>query len=116
MIKGVSMLEQILILLGLEDPTTAVQDKVETIMELTKQRLGLMLGQSVIPEDLNYIVVEVTISRYNRIGSEGTSSHTVQGESLTWSDDDFKPFANDIQAWLDAQEDPNTTRGRVRFI
>ncbi len=110
------MLDKILILLGLDNPTEAIQGKVETIMELTEQRLMLMLGQSVVPDALSFVVVEVTIARYNRIGSEGTSSHSVQGESMTWSDSDFKPYKDDIQAWLDSQEDPNTTRGRVRFI
>lgn len=110
------MLEKILLLLGLDDPTEAMQDRVETIMELTEQRLLLLLGQTVIPEALSYIVVEVTISRFNRIGSEGLSSHSVQSENMTWTDDDFKPYLNDIQAWLDAQEDQSTNRGRVRFI
>lgn len=110
------MLEKILILLGLDSPTQAMSDKIETIMELTEQRLGFLLGQTVIPEELSYIVVEVTIARFNRIGSEGVSSHTVQGESLTWSDDDFKPYMDDIQGWLNAQEDVNTTRGRIKFI
>lgn len=110
------MLNKILILLGLDSPTQAMSDKIETIMELTEQRLGFLLGQTVIPTELSYIVVEVTIARFNRIGSEGVSSHTVQGESLTWSDDDFKPYMDDIQEWLNAQEDVNTTRGRIKFI
>lgn len=110
------MLNKILILLGLDSPTQAMSDKIETIMELTEQRLGFLLGQSVIPEELSYIVVEVTIARFNRIGSEGVSSHTVQGESLSWTDDDFKPYMDDIQEWLNAQEDVNTTRGRIKFI
>lgn len=110
------MLDKILILLGLDSPTQAMTDRVETIMELTEQRLAFMLGQSIIPEELSYIVVEVVIARFNRIGSEGLSSHTVQGESLSWTDDDFKPYMDDIQGWLNAQDDVNTTRGRVRFI
>lgn len=110
------MLEKILLLLGLDNPTEAMQDRVETIMELTEQRLMLMLGQTVIPEALSYIVIEVTISRFNRIGSEGLSSHSVQSENMTWTDSDFKPYLNDIQAWLDAQEDQSANRGRVRFI
>lgn len=110
------MLDKILILLGLDSPTQAMTDKIETIMELTEQRLAFLLGQSIIPEELSYIVVEVTIARFNRIGSEGLSSHTVQGESLSWTDDDFKPYMDDIQEWLNAQDDVNTTRGRVRFI
>lgn len=110
------MLEKILILLGLDSPTQAMTDKIETIMELTEQRLGFLLGQTVIPTELSYIVIEVTIARFNRIGSEGVSSHTVQGESLSWTDDDFKPYMDDIQEWLNAQDDVNTTRGRIKFI
>ena len=110
------MLEKILILLGLDSPTQAMTDKIETIMELTEQRLGFLLGQTVIPTELSYIVIEVTIARFNRIGSEGVASHTVQGESLSWTDDDFKPYMDDIQEWLNAQDDVNTTRGRIKFI
>ena len=110
------MLEKILILLGLDSPTQAMTDKIETIMELTEQRLGFLLGQTVIPTELSYIVIEVTIARFNRIGSEGVSSHTVQGESLSWTDDDFKPYMDDIQEWLNAQDNVNTTRGRIKFI
>lgn len=110
------MLDKILLLLGLNEPTQAIQDKVETIMELTEQRLMLMLGQSIVPDELSYIVIEVTIARYNRIGSEGVASHSVSSETMTWTDDDFKPYMSDIQAWLNAQEDPNTIRGKVRFI
>ena len=112
------MLEKILILLGLDSPTQAMTDKLETIIGMTEQRLAFLLGLPVngIPTELSYIVVEVTIARFNRIGSEGVASHTVQGESLTWSDDDFKPYMDDIQEWLNAQEDVNTTRGRIKFI
>lgn len=112
------MLEKILILLGLDSPTQAMTDKLETIIGMTEQRLAFLLGIPVngIPTELSYIVVEVTIARFNRIGSEGVSSHTVQGESLTWTDDDFKPYMDDIQEWLNAQDEVNTTRGRVKFI
>ena len=113
------MLEKILILLGLDNPTQAMTDRIETIIGMTEQRLALMLGlpvNSVLPAELSYIVVEVTIARFNRIGSEGLASHTVQGESLSWSDDDFKPYLDDIQEWLNAQVDVSTTRGRIKFI
>lgn len=112
------MLEKILILLGLDSPTQAMTDRIETIIGMTEQRLAFLLGIPVngIPTELSYIVVEVSIARFNRIGSEGVSSHTVQGESLSWTDDDFKPYMDDIQEWLNAQDDVNTTRGRVRFI
>lgn len=112
------MLEKILILLGLDSPTQAMTDRIETIIGMTEQRLAFLLGIPVngIPTELSYIVIEVTIARFNRIGSEGVSSHTVQGESLSWTDDDFKPYMDDIQEWLNAQDEVNTTRGRIKFI
>ena len=109
------MLEQTLLLLGLSNATDEIKDKVQTILDMTEQRLSLMLGMAV-PSVLSYIVVEVAIARYNRIGSEGVTSHSVQGETMTWADDDFDPYKDDIQAWLDAQDDPTITKGRIRFI
>ncbi len=47
-------------------------------------------------------MTEAAVRRFNRIGSEGTSSHTVDGESMTWAEDDFAPFMDDIQRWRDA--------------
>ena len=111
------MLEHILFLLGLSDITEDLQNKLETIIEITEQRLCVKLNTGVVPEELQYIVTEVSIIRFNRIGSEGVTSHNVQGESMAWNtDDDFKPYEDDIKAWLDAQEDPTTNRGRLRFI
>ena len=110
------MLQQTLLLLGLSDATDEIKDKVQTILDMTEQRLTMLLGTAV-PSVLSYIVVEVAIARYNRIGSEGVGTHSVQGESLHWNtDDDFKPYKDDIQAWLDAQDDPTITKGRIRFI
>ena len=109
------MLEQTLFLLGLTDATDEIKDKVQTILEMTEQRLTVLLGTGV-PSALSYIVVEVAIARYNRIGSEGVKSHTVQGESMNWDEGDFDPYKDDIQAWLDAQDDPTITKGRIRFI
>lgn len=103
-------------------------EKIAAIKELTEDRLRVLLslplttdddGKIVkpsIPASLEYIVTEVTIRRFNRIGSEGLSSHTVEGETMTWPDDDFEPYNSDIQAFLDAQDDPSSKRGRVRFI
>jgi hypothetical protein len=52
--------------------------------------------------------------RFNRIGSEGYSSHSVEGESVSISDNDFAGFMPEIQAWLDMQKE--SSRGKVRFI
>ena len=112
------MLDKLKLMLGLtgdlDDNTKA---KLEQILEIISQRLCILLNASIVPAELEYIVVEVARARYNRIGSEGVDNHTVQGENMHWNtDDDFAPYKRDIQAWLDAQEEPTTLKGRLRFI
>ena len=110
------MLQQILALLGIETPTPELSAKLNAIISITSQRLCLLLNAEAVPDSLSYIVTEVSIIRFNRIGSEGVSSHHVQGESMTWSDKDFAPYRDEMQAYLDAQADPTTNRGRISFI
>ena len=61
-----------------------------------------------------HIILEAAVARFNRIGSEGLSSHTVEGESLSFSENDFAGYLDEIQAWLDAQK--GGARGRLRFL
>ena len=42
------------------------------------------------------------------------TSHTVEGESTNYSDDDFAEFADDIQEFLDKQK--GSTRGEIRWL
>lgn len=58
--------------------------------------------------------LDVVIKRFNRIGSEGLASHTVEGESQVFAEDDFAEYEDDIQAYLDSLE--NATKGKVRFL
>lgn len=106
------MLDNLKMMLGIDD--TDQDAKLNLILSNTKSRLKLLLGGIEPPEEMNHIVLDVAIMRFNRIGSEGLASHSVDGESLTFSDHDFDGFANEIQAWLDSQKE--STRGKVRFL
>ena len=111
------MLEQVLTLLGISDPTDEVTSLLNQIIGMTSQRLQLRLGVSAVPTELEYIVVEVSIVRFNRIGSERLSSHNVEGESMSWTEeDDFKPYMEEINGWLSRQEEPPQYVGRLRFL
>lgn len=100
-------------LLGMEGD--AQDGMLDTIIQSVQSRLRVLLGGAdTIPEQLAYIVTEVAVIRYNRIGSEGMSSHTVEGESISYADNDFSGFMPDIEAWQEEQE--KAKRGRVRFL
>ena len=107
------MLGKIKNLLGISAEDTTLDEKLQLIITMAVSRLKLRLGGIEPPEEMNHIIIEVSIVRYNRIGSEGLSSHTVEGESLTFSDD-FAPYEEEIQAFLNSQK--LSTFGKVRFI
>ena len=106
------MLEEIKIILGIAD--NALDSQLNIIIANTKARLKMLLGGLDVPENLNYVVTEVSVKRFNRIGSEGITSHTVEGESMSFSDDDFAEFAGDIQAYLDSVA--AAKKGKVLFL
>lgn len=106
------MLEDVKALLGLEG--NELDDRLETIEKLVKARLCARLKQSDVPEELDYIITEAVIRRFNRIGSEGLSAHSVEGESQSYESDDFAPFEDDIQRWI--KENGQGQSGRIRFL
>lgn len=105
-----AVIDDVKALLGIEDE----DNKLKVIITLTENRLKALLGQKEVPSELEYIVTEVSIARFNRIGLEGLSGHTVEGEALTFKDNDFDQYADDIQTWRDAQSDQDI--GRIRFL
>ena len=93
----------------------ALDAKLNVIITNTERRLLTKLdGEIEIPAALGYIVTEVSVARFNRIGSEGATSHSVEGESLSWGADDFAPYEGEIKEWLSAREESG--KGTVRFL
>lgn len=106
------MLERVKKLLVITDES---QDELITeIIDIITARILNLIQEEELPDALSWIVVEASVNRYNRLASEGTSSHTVEGESWSFTDDVLDPYQDDIQAWLNAQEEK--TIGKVRFI
>lgn len=108
------MLENLKALLGIAAADTAQDERLQLILKAVKSRLKILLGGIDPPDDLEYIILDVAAIRFNRLGSEGLSSHTVEGESLSFSANDFAGYTDDIQAYLDAQKE--ATKGKVRFL
>lgn len=99
-----SIIEQVKTLLGISDD---LQDNLLSVIQMiTESHFKAYSKQDNIPENLNYIIVEVMVKRFNRIGSEGMSSQTVEGLSMAFELDDFveydkvihRQFASDFQA------------------
>lgn len=108
------MLDNLKLMLGFAADNTDPDNILRLIISNATARLKTLLGGIDPPETLDYIIFEVAIVRFNKIGSEGFDSHSVEGENITFTNADFKDFEADIQAFLDSQKD--STRGKVRFL
>lgn len=104
------MLSDLKLMLGIDGE----DERLKLIIADATAQLKTRLGGIEPPESLGYIVRGVSISRFNKIGSEGLTSHTVEGESLTFAASDFDEYADDIAAFLETQKE--SAKGRVRFI
>lgn len=104
-------------LLGITDKSDKTLNcLLENIMDMVEAQLQNRLGGvREVPEELDYIVHNVTISRYNQLGDEGKSSMTVEGESASWLTDLFAPFEEDIQRYLD-RTNGTVSGGSITFL
>jgi len=107
-------LQDVTILLGTQDA------RVDVIYSKTEQRLLSRLKRSLpeltaVPNDLDYIVDEVAIARFNRIGSEVMASESMDGHSATYDSSDFNAFERDIVDYINAHA-PDVKKGKVRFL
>ena len=97
---------------------TGDNPQVEAIYNAIAERLLIRLDETEIPLSLEYVVDEATIRRFNRIGSEGMKSESVEGHSVTYIDgDELAPYESAIIAYLEAQEpEPPRKPGVVYFL
>lgn len=108
------MLDDLKILLGIDVSDRDSDEKLLLILESVRNRLKLLLGGMEVPASMQHIVTDVAVIRFNRIGSEGMSSHSVAGESTSYNENDFSAYMDEIQAYLDSVD--GVKRGRVRFL
>lgn len=106
------MLDKLKLMLGIEEAD--LDEKLSLILSGATSRLKILLGGTEPPQEMEHIILDVAIARFNRIGSEGLTGHTVEGESLSFTENDFDQFSDEIQAWLSSNSE--SSRGKLRFI
>lgn len=97
------------------EPNLGQLQLLERIKDLMASRLLARLpgDVTVVPKELEYIHVELIVRRFNRIGSEGMKTESLEGHSATY-DDGLSDFQEDIVAWIHAHQEQ--TLGVVRFL
>lgn len=104
--------------LGIEDAQQ--NELLNDLVDDAKSHFKLLTKQSEdIPEKYDFIIRDVVALRYNRKGSEGMKSESVDGYSTTYSDamDDFKPYRDLLERDFNLiDSDSERQKGTVRFL
>lgn len=108
------VIDKIKTLLGLKYNNQ--DDLLDVIIENTEQALCFKLSADEVPKELNYVLVEVAIKRFNRLKNEGMTSYSQEGESITFNSSDFNDFNSDIQQWRADNNKNERSLGKVHFI
>ena len=97
---------------------TGDNPQVEAIYNNIAERLLHRIKDTEIPVELEYIVDEATIRRFNRIGSEGMKSESVEGHSVTYDMSDvLDPYESAINDYLEGlKPDDGRKKGVVYFL
>ena len=106
-----AVLENVKKLLSINDDK---QDELlEIIISNTEKRLISLLPVDIeqVPDRLEYIVEEVAVKRFNRVGAEGMTQESIDGRSNTFQSNDFDEYMDVINALF-----PKNTSKRGRGV
>ena len=87
------LLNRIKTLLGITDNDELIYE----IIELTKSKILNYINKEELPIELEFILIELAVERYNRIGSEGIASESVDGKNVSYDDsfENYKTYLDD---------------------
>lgn len=110
-------LKNLKVLIAMNEDDTSKDSLLNLIVANTEASLKVKLHKKAtekVPDELNYILLEVAVRRFNRLKNEGMANYSQEGESITFNSNDFDDFKDDINKYLIDNE--VQSRGVARFI
>ena len=70
---------------------------IEEIIEITKEKILNYINEKELPKELEFILIELAIERFNKIGSEGIASESIDGKNVSYDDsfENYKVYLDD---------------------
>lgn len=86
-----AILDDVKLLLSIDD--TQQDDLLRLIQRLTESHYKAYADVDEIPSDHDFIITEVMVKRFNRLGDEGVATKTIEGLSTKFTPDDFETYS-----------------------
>lgn len=74
------------------------------------------INELLIPQDLEWVVIEATITRFGLLGSEAKTSESIEGLSNTYKTDPLTDYYSYLNAWCTDNKTSGKKSNRVRFL
>ena len=69
------------------------------IVNITESKILNYINASEMPKELEFVLIELSVQRFNRIGSEGIASEVIDGKSVSY-DDDFTGYKHYLDDYI----------------
>ena len=87
------------------------EELITEIVNNTESKILNYINASEMPKELEFVLIELSVQRFNRIGSEGIASESIDGKSVSY-DDDFTGYKH----YLDDYISRNSIRKGYRLL
>ena len=87
------------------------EELILEIVNITESKILNYINTAEMPKELEFVLIELSVQRFNRIGSEGISSESIDGKSVSY-DDDFTGYKH----YLDDYISRNSVRKGYRLL
>lgn len=94
-----NILNEVKITLGLS--SSDKDELLSSLIQRSSNQVTNHINEKTLPNELEYIVIELAIARYNRIGSEGIKSENSDGVSFSYKDDLLEDYKKDLNKWIE---------------
>ena len=101
------LLNRIKTLLNIEGNENLIYE----IVNITESKILNYINASEMPKELEFVLIELSVQRFNRIGSEGIASESIDGISVSY-DDVFTGYKH----YLDDYISRNSVRKGYRLL
>ena len=109
------LIKDLKVILDIDSTDSSSDDLLNLVVKRTKQRLLTKIKKGpdeTVPNQLEYILFEVSVRRFNRLNNEGMKSYSEDGENVTFNEDDFTGFENEISNYLSDQNESQMPTAR----
>lgn len=76
--------------------TTDEDEMLNLLLDNAIASVLLYIGESTVAQEIEYIINELVIIRYNKLGAEGINAENLQGNNYTFGLDDLKHYKKEL--------------------